>query len=374
MKKKILIMSLLQIPTGHHHVAKSIQENLAKESNTFIFEHVDILSQRFGYFEKIISAFYLLWIGTSPSSYRWIYTIFAKGNRPSRMLHLYEWLFLKEMCKIVIQHNPTMIICTHALPSYLLSKLKGRIAWDGIVINVYTDFFIHNVWGKTAIDYHFVPTIDLKDTLVREGICARKIFTTGIPIHPALQQDRKYDQKALPTVLIGGGNFGVGNITAFLRRLQPSGKVMYKVLCGKNKRMLRKIERRANPFLEAISYVESKEEMNRLYDEADLIITKPGGATVAECLQKKLPIIVYDALPGQEEENIRYLKWQGLIFYWRNWKRYGSLERKISAIMAKGDGFRKRAERYQQKLDGEALVRLVMELCGETGGDTELNQ
>ena len=40
---------------------------------------------------------------------------------------------------------------------------------------------------------------------------------------------------------------------------------------------------------------------------SDLIITKPGGLTVSEALASNLPMALYDAIPGQEEENADFL-------------------------------------------------------------------
>ena len=38
-----------------------------------------------------------------------------------------------------------------------------------------------------------------------------------------------------------------------------------------------------------------------------LIVTKPGGLTVSEALACNLPLAVFDAIPGQEEENADFL-------------------------------------------------------------------
>ncbi|QGS68545.1 hypothetical protein CV093_08425 [Oceanobacillus sp. 143] len=98
--------------------------------------------------------------------------------------------------------------------------------------------------------------------------------------------------------------------------LNPSGSIFYKVLCGKNIDLFQSIERLNHSHIKPLPYLESKEEMNHLYNEADAIITKPGGVTITESLWKKLPIFVYEALPGQEEINLNYLQRQGLIFIW----------------------------------------------------------
>ena len=44
---------------------------------------------------------------------------------------------------------------------------------------------------------------------------------------------------------------------------------------------------------------------------ADLVITKPGGLTTTESLASGLPLIVIDPLPGQEEENAKFVEKNG---------------------------------------------------------------
>lgn len=44
---------------------------------------------------------------------------------------------------------------------------------------------------------------------------------------------------------------------------------------------------------------------------ADVLITKPGGLTASEALAKKLPMLLISVIPGQEEENARFLVKKG---------------------------------------------------------------
>jgi len=41
---------------------------------------------------------------------------------------------------------------------------------------------------------------------------------------------------------------------------------------------------------------------------SNLIITKAGGLTVSEALTKHLPLVIYKPIPGQEEENARFVQ------------------------------------------------------------------
>ena len=49
------------------------------------------------------------------------------------------------------------------------------------------------------------------------------------------------------------------------------------------------------------------DEVYKYMHVSDLIITKPGGLTVSEALACDLPMAVFNAIPGQEEENAEFL-------------------------------------------------------------------
>ncbi|KYD11632.1 MGDG synthase family glycosyltransferase [Caldibacillus debilis] len=332
--KKVLILPLLKIPTGHHHVAGSLKAQIAGKVPGSV-EVVDILSESYGFLERLISLLYLFSIKKFPNLYSRLYHVFAvKDGKAKKAYLLYDWLFLRKMEMLLKTRDPDLVICTHAFPSYLIGRLKRKNRWNGRVINVYTDFFINRLWSVAEIDYHFAPSRPLKEELEARGADSGRIFVTGIPVHPVFAGGEKVRKKKENyTVLVSGGNMGVGAIETFLGRLRPSGAVRYKVLCGKNERLRSFIEQMDQKYFEAIPYISNKDEMNRLYEEADGIITKPGGVTVTECLWKRLPIIVLDPLPGQEERNLQFLKRQGIIVHLEDWRSDGDLEKRIVSVL-----------------------------------------
>ncbi|USK29418.1 UDP-glucuronosyltransferase [Bacillus sp. CMF21] len=333
--KRVLFMPFLQISSGHHHAADGMMEYMHEIDESLCCEKIDILSYSYGKMETFVSAFYLKWIHLFPGMYSWIYrkSVFENEQEKKRF-RLYELLFLFWMEKLIREKKPDLIICTHALPSYMLNQLKSRKKHAIPVINVYTDYFINQIWGIEAIDYHFVPSRELKEYLISRGIESERIHVTGIPIHPLLKTGTSEPKKRRTySILISGGNLGVGSIKTFVQKLEPAGNIHYKVLCGKNNKLYRLIKQMSNPMIKPLSYISSKEEMNQLYNEADAIITKPGGVTISESLYKKIPIFVYHALPGQEEINLRYLKKLGLVFHLENWKTKSHLEEQILSIL-----------------------------------------
>ncbi|MET3695740.1 UDP-N-acetylglucosamine:LPS N-acetylglucosamine transferase [Bacillus oleivorans] len=357
--KRVLFMPFLRISSGHHHVADGIIKYLEEMEEEFDCEKVDILSYTYGPVEKLVSLTYLKWIHSFPDFYSWLYRQAAIKTKPDqkRAYRLFKLLFLSRMRKLIAEKKPDVIICTHALPSFLLNELKTKKIHSIPVMNVYTDYFINQIWGTDTIDYHLVPSREIMEELVNKGVNPEQIHVTGIPVHPHIRRNQTIQEtKTDFSVLISGGNLGAGALKTLIQKLQPSGRIRYLVLCGKNEKLYQFIDQLNHPKIRALPYISSKLEISMFYDEADAIITKPGGVTVSECLMKKIPIFIYHALPGQEEVNFQFLIKKGLAFELRDWEKEGKVEKHILAVL-------------QSKQQLEQLYKQVNQYHAELAGD-----
>ncbi|MCP8615617.1 MGDG synthase family glycosyltransferase [Salirhabdus salicampi] len=329
--RKVLFMPFLQIPSGHHQVADALAHGLTQSDPNIQCEKIDILQYTFGKMESFISGIYLKWIHYLPEMYSKVYQLTVGGdeNVTTKRFYHYELFFESAMETILAEKTPNVVVCTHALPSYILSRLKMKGTTNVTVINVYTDYFIHCLWGLEEIDYHFVPSNQLKQELVHRGVKENNIYVTGIPVHPLFYQNKKQiHEKDCKQVLVTGGSLGVGMLESFLQRLKEQD-IHYYVLCGKNERLFNTVKKWGRTNITPIPYISDREKMNELYNMSDAIITKPGGVTISESLFKKVPIFVYHTLPGQEEFNFKHLNKLGLARDLQSWEREDSFEEEL---------------------------------------------
>ncbi|WP_047155241.1 MGDG synthase family glycosyltransferase [Aneurinibacillus tyrosinisolvens] len=314
--QKVLFLPLLQMASGHHQVADALIYSLEKRAPEISCRKVEFLSYVNQWMEKAVTELYLKWIYYAPQLYKQVYKHFAckTGYVSNSHLQWYEKLFEKKMEQLLKEEEPDLIICTHAFPSFLVSRLKEKRKIFTPVINVYTDFFINNVWGRNGIDYHFVPSVPLKDELISKlKIAGEQIIVTGIPVDECFEETKGHKKFVPPyTILISGGSNGLGNIPLILQNLKHATHFRIIVLCGKNEKLIHEVASWGVEHIQPIPFVSSREEMNKWYEQADAVITKPGGITISEALCKKLPIFIHSALPGQEEINLRYLVSQKL--------------------------------------------------------------
>lgn len=314
--KKILFLPLLQMQSGHHQVADSLMDMFKKHADGIIAKKIDLLSYTNKPLEKVLSNGYLKWIRYAPRTYNFAYKSFfyvPQTKEPS--FRWYEPIFLKKMEQLLAEENPDLIVCTHGFPSYVLSKLKMKKRCKVPIINVYTDFFINSIWGRDGIDIHFLPSKEVKEKLGREyHIPDQNMIVTGIPVHSEIIKNNHIKNHIdRQKILITGGNSGLGGILNLSDELKKT-QLDYLVLCGNNQKLYDEIVSWNLDHIKALPYITSRSEMNKLYEEVDAIVTKPGGVTISEALRKRLPIFVHSMLPGQEKINQHYLKEQGLVF------------------------------------------------------------
>lgn len=358
--KKVLFLPFLTIPTGHHSVANALINSLQKRIRGE-FVSIDFLSRFNPQLERTLTSFYLNWIKHFPETYNWAYRHFAYPANSIKYRRIYESLFLDNMQQLLSEEKPDLIVCTQAYPSSLISslKLQGKISTP--VVNVYTDFFINNLWGQRGIDYHCVADGSLKRELVEKyGVPKHRVFITGIPVDECLISSTRQRKLSPPYhILIAGGNNGLGNMKKLLHGFKNCSDFKCTILCGNNKRLMTEIKSWRVENFYPLSYISSKKEMALLYNQADAIITKPGGVTISEALWKKIPIFVHSALPGQEQFNQQHLTTQGLVYPISNDRPVPEQLRDILSDKVKQANWRKRVDSYLARLERSAWEKIL---------------
>lgn len=78
----------------------------------------------------------------------------------------------------------------------------------------------------------------------------------------------------------------------------------------KNAQLYKKLNR-YGPF-KNIEVIGFSNEIASLMEASDLVVTKPGGATLFEAINKGVPVVLKRSKVGQEEENLKFIEDHGL--------------------------------------------------------------
>jgi processive 1,2-diacylglycerol beta-glucosyltransferase len=323
MFKKVLILSA-SVGAGHLRAAEALekafkQSNLAEE-----VKNIDVLNYTNPLFRRLYGKAYLDMVNNMPEVLGWLYDSLDKPWENEKRRLALDRLNTLPFINLLKKEKPDLAVCTHFLPSEIISwlKAKGKANFPQAV--VVTDFDAHAMWLCHHYEQYFVALNETKIHLSKIGIPAEKITVTGIPIDPlfaekkdksAMREKYGLDKDKL-TIMVSAGGFGVGNIEHLLQalsELQTPSQIL--AICGRNEDLQKKLEKLAVEKLnnERVTFrpIGFTREMDEYMSASDLIVGKPGGLTTSEALAKGLIFCIVNPIPGQEERNSDHLLEKG---------------------------------------------------------------
>ncbi len=334
---------------GHMSAANAIKEYLL--DNKCSAEVVDALEYINPILNKTITETYEYIATKNPLLWKMIYN---SSNKKSfnKLINIVTSLIGKKLMPLLEEQKPDAIITTHPFTTEMISKLKSDNKISVPLICIMTDYAPHRTWINEKVDAYIVANRDMAYPMAEMGVDPEKIYPFGIPVDDSffskLDEDKIINElgfkRNIPTILIMAGSYGLANIEKIysqLREIKSEFQII--IITGKNQKLydrmqkvienknfskrrfilsklsnltlkfnkhpyvLKKIIRKKKQYPKKTKIIYYTNEVNKYMFISDLIITKPGGLTVSEALASGLPMALYDAIPGQEEENEEFL-------------------------------------------------------------------
>ncbi len=322
MSAHILILSV-SAGAGHVRAAQAL-EAAAKAANPPLrATHLDLLALVPKDFRKLYAEQYIKLVDRLPQLWSFLY---AKSDRPSRdsllgtLKRAAEKLNTRKLQSEIARLRPDAILCTHFLPAELLSRQKAKLEDKGATLPPLwvqvTDFDVHALWVHPHVDRYCVASDEVAFRLADRGVPRAKISVTGIPVMPQFSVPLDRRECALElglaperfTVALMAGGAGVGSLDELATRLlRASDELQLIALAGRNAELLAKLRKLAKSHPGRLFPLGFTTTVERVMSASDLVVTKPGGLTVSECLARHKPMLLVSPIPGQEERNADYL-------------------------------------------------------------------
>ncbi|HRH46418.1 MAG TPA: glycosyltransferase [Pyrinomonadaceae bacterium] len=323
MYKKVLILSAA-VGAGHLRAAEALEKTFKQLNFAEEVKNIDVLNYTNPLFRRLYGKAYLDMVNNMPEVLGWMYDSLDKPWENERRRLALDRLNTQPFINLLKNEKPDLAVCTHFLPSEIISwlKAKGKVSFPQAV--VVTDFDAHAMWLCHHYEQYFVALEETKIHLAKIGIPAEKITVSGIPIDPIFSEHKdktaireKYGlDKDKLTIMVSAGGFGVGNIEHLLQalsELETPAQIL--AICGRNEELQKKLEKLAVEKLnnERVTFkpIGFTREMDQYMSASDLIVGKPGGLTTSEALAKGLIFCVVNPIPGQEERNSDHLLEKG---------------------------------------------------------------
>lgn len=309
-RRKILIFSV-SFGNGHNQVSNSLLNHLqAKHFDVEIIDTFEVINK---IFHKVILDSYLTLLRFRPGVWGKLYQ-YSEKNPNSIFLQQFNAFVTSKLYRFLREKQASTIITTHPIATTLLAS---TIRKNNMAVQIYallTDFSVHPMSIHPEVRGYFIASEHLRYYARLYQLDEKLFFPTGIPTSKEnfenftkLEWRKKLHlEKDMKTILVAGGGVGLAKFTnilsgleTFQERLQiicvtgENKRAKQKLLCFQSKHLIR-ILGFTNLFMEYLK-------------ASDVIITKAGGVTMSEALVCATPVLIFQPLPGQEEQNSQFL-------------------------------------------------------------------
>ncbi|MFC5531517.1 MGDG synthase family glycosyltransferase [Cohnella yongneupensis] len=330
-----LLIVYARFGDGHLQAATALSDSFARLGIAEA-QIVDLLAQSHPLLNEVSKFVYRKSYDMFPHLYGWVYETTRDMKASSPFAHFLHSFGADELLKLIELERPDAII--HTFPSLALPLITTRLGRRIPMFNVVTDFDLHMRWVHPQVDKYYVATDDLRLQLNKLGIGDNRIKATGIPLRRSFAEQLSLSEREAvaarygltpdqPIVLLMAGAYGnFANLRNLCGKLSVQKNIQTIVVCGHNRSVQSELHRRfaMHANVTVLGYVDRIDELMRL---AACIVTKPGGLTMSEAIEARLPIFLLRPVPGQERNNALYLQRQGAAFISR------SIEELFQAIL-----------------------------------------
>jgi len=314
--QRILVLTL-SFGSGHLRAASAIAHELSEQAPGTEVYVLDALENCRRPFRALYVWPYWMMVRYAPRLWKNLFEARcsreAKETAPS-------WAF-RYGCSHVfetIEHfRPDTIVAVEVAACEMSVIARRMRLTDARIINVITDHQAEPVWVKPEVDLYAVPDTGVRDELCQWGAPARNVFVTGIPTQAAFRtrQDSRvtrlgFGLKAnLPLVLLMGGGMGPTRMDRIAARLCESALPMQLLaVAGYDRKTLKRLARTNTKLRNTLRVVGWTDKTAALMQLASLLITKPGGVTLAEAAESRLPVVLFGGIPGPEKLNAEHFE------------------------------------------------------------------
>ena len=300
---------------GHRSAALAIQGALlqlapqARIAIVDIFGHLPFpLSKMGDLYEPIVQYSQGLW--------QLLWDLTRSPEQAERLVKVIAPLARPTLRDVLQEQRPDVVVSVYPLCIHALTQARRDLDLAIPQITVVTDLVsIHPTWLSSEVTCCVVPTEPAREQALNSGLTPDRVKLLGLPVglqFHGCQQDRRALWARLDldpdlwTLLLMGGADGVGPLFDVVCALDKADlPIQLLVVTGRNEKLYGEIA--ATSWRKDIHLFGFVEQVWELMRASHLLLTKAGPSTICEGLSAGLPILLIDALPGQEVGNADYV-------------------------------------------------------------------
>jgi processive 1,2-diacylglycerol beta-glucosyltransferase len=319
MGRRVLILAA-GIGSGHNIAAGVLESSFQAAPEVDAVQKLDILESTKEVYRALYDDGYFALVEAVPWLVGWGYD---ESDAPFRLAHwvsLWDRINTTATAKAIKAFRPDIIVCTHFLPTRLVSLMLTRGVLEARLAVVTTDYDFQGLWLSSPFNHIFVARDETKAHMAAIGVPVDRITVSGIPVGSglgdAVDRDAVLTRYGLrpdrPTLLISAGAAGGAYTQTIVQQtLRMRHDFQAVVVCGRNDQLKSQIEGLVAFNRDRYRVLGYATDMPDLVRTATLFVGKPGGLSSSECMAAGLPMVLIHPIPGQEVRNSDFLLEEG---------------------------------------------------------------
>lgn len=335
---------------GHMRAANALKEYIMEKEPDSVIKIEDTIEYASPFLNKAVTGGYVYMATKTPGMYGTFYKTIDKESPMNKTFEMAVNQYSKKFSPLIEDVKPDIIVTTHPIGTEMASAIKSRGYANVPIVSILTDFASHQTYVSEGVDAYIVSSTEMIGQMMARGVDGSTIFPYGIPVKQnffkPINREEAFETEGLnpdiPVILIMAGSFGVTDILKIYHKIVKSPcDFQIIVITGKNEKLYEtfvkylskltlnntlfefdlqkpaglktslKLSRHKKPF-KPTKLLYYTNEVEKYMHMSNMIITKPGGLTVSESIAVGLPMGIFKAIPGQEEQNADYLIRNGM--------------------------------------------------------------
>lgn len=323
---KILIISS-DTGGGHRSAAQTIANGLQKfwQGESTAVRTIKAVEESHHITEKLVSVYN--WVLKNKQHWmKYLFWGFNKIRPETREFFMKRCIgFCRELFE---KWCPHVVVSVHPMTQHIFARVLRELNLSQQIplVTVVTDpcYGFWKGWACDDVSLYLVANEDAQRQLVDYGVSPEKIKVSGMPVDPKFREVTEIDAQTARkaygldpnkfTVFVNAGWIGGGNIPQIFRELvRGELDVQAIFLAGKNEELRLEAEQIAKTAKFPVKVIGYSDEIEKLMQSANVMVSKLGGLTTFEALACRLPIIADTTTPPmpQEAGTVRLIERRG---------------------------------------------------------------
>ncbi len=311
--KRILIFTA-GFGEGHNTAARNIRDGIEflSEEDTQV-EIIDLFDSCYGRFNDLMRKAYITAINRTPKLWQGFYNLVNNTHIVEANLTSLARM-QKAMEELLVEGQPDTVVCTYPIYNFLIEEIyKNRPRHFSHVTVVFDSISVNSLWYRTNSDFFIVPNDETAQVLRQAGVADDKLKVLGFPVQ--LDFANPVESYSPPDLATGGHprilyliNSGKKKAPSVIEKLLEHEDWELTIAVGRDEKLRQTAIQITADAEDRARVIGWTNQMPKLMMTHHLLITKAGGATIQEAIAGKIPIIVNQVVPGQEEGNYELIR------------------------------------------------------------------